>query len=105
MRRGVGLFGTLAVVMAALTLFATPAAAAPAVNGVFNLTGTPKYLTQGPDGNIWVVLNGAVNDIAKVTPAGVVTEFDSATYNNPIGIASGPDGNLWLTQPNAVVKV
>jgi len=39
------------------------------------------------------------------TPAGVVTEFDSADYSNPIGITTGPDGNLWVTQPGAVLKV
>ena len=102
MRRGV--IGTLAALLAvcASALSAAGADAAPTVNGIFNLSAVPKYLTEGSDGNIYVTLSGGTNDIARVTPAGVVTEFDSADYNNPIGITSGPDGNLWVTQPGAV---
>ncbi len=102
--------GALTAVLTAvlLAVAATPAAAAPQVNGVFDLPGGPKYITEGPDGNVWVVLDGTGalgEDIAKITPAGVVTGYNSATYNNPVGIAAGPDGNLWLTQPNGVVRV
>lgn len=105
MRRGTGLVAvTLAVAWAGLG--AAIAQAAPAVNGVFDLSGQPKYLTQGPDGNIWLTLSGsgAGNDVAKVTPSGTVTEYDGAAFNNPIGIAS--DGtSLWVTQAGAVVEV
>ena len=105
MRRGA--IGTLASTLAlsASLLSAAAADAAPAVNGIFDLTASPKYLTEGSDGNIYVTLSGGTNDIARVTPAGVVTEFDSADYSNPVGITSGPDGNLWVTQPGAVLKV
>jgi streptogramin lyase len=104
MRRGVIGIVTTLLAMLASSLVAPAAPAAVAVNGIFNLTDTPKYLTEGADGNIYVTLSGT-NDIARVTPAGVVTEFDSPIYSNPIGITSGPDGNLWVTQPGAVLKV
>ena len=95
--------------LALLALAPATASAAPAVSGEFptgagKLSGAPKHLTQGSDGNIWVVLDN--NKIAKVTPAGAVTEYTPApALNNPSGITRGPDGNLWLTQSNAVVKI
>src|SRR5215211_615951 len=85
----------------ALALSGT-ASAAPVVNGEFPVSETPKYLTRGPDGNIWVTLE---TKIARVTPSGVVTEFDPTDVGNPVGITAGPDGNLWVTQANEVAKV
>ncbi|MDX6675685.1 MAG: virginiamycin lyase, partial [Solirubrobacteraceae bacterium] len=98
----------LLAVLALLALAPATASAAPAVSGQFptsgTLSGAPKHLAQGSDGNIWVVLDN--NKIAKVTPAGAVTEYTPApALNNPSGITRGPDGNLWLTQTNAVVKI
>ncbi len=83
------------------------ASAAPAVSGEFptagTLSGAPKHLAQGSDGNIWAVLDN--NKLAKLTPAGAVTEFDNANLSSPNGITTGPDGNLWVTQINGVVKI
>lgn len=82
------------------------AAAAPAVTGEFRLTERPHQLTQGPDGNVWVALEGTTrNDLAKVAPDGTVTEYDVPQLRSPIGIAAGPDGNLWLTQTGEVVRL
>src|SRR4051812_11645606 len=93
-----------------LTLLAAPAAtasAAPAISGEFptvgTLSGGPKHLTQGPDGNIWGVLDNA--KLAKVTPAGAVTEYATSNLSSPVGITTGPDGNLWVTGTNQVVRV
>ena len=42
--------------------------------------------------------------IAKVTPAGVVTEFTGgvtpgfSANSFPTGITAGPDGNMWFTE-------
>ena len=60
----------------------------------------PNHLTQGPDGNIWV----AEGNIAKITPAGVVTEFSPGDISGASGITTGPDGNLWVTQNGGVAK-
>ena len=99
---------TLAVAVAAVAaLLPAAASAAPAVNGVFDLSGTPGHLAEGPDGNIWITLSGSSlgNDLAKVTPQGVVTEYDPADVAAPVGIAAGDDGNLWVTQSGGVAKV
>ena len=94
---------TLTSIAAAL-LLALPgsALAAPAVTGEFPVSEMPKNLTQGPDGNIWATIGGK---IARVTPAGVVTEFDPANVDSPFGITTGPDGNLWVTQSGGVAKL
>jgi streptogramin lyase len=65
---------------------------------------TPYGITRGPDGNLWFAeLNG--NQIGRITPAGVVTEFSTGItpFSNPYGITAGPDGNLWFTEFNGSV--
>jgi streptogramin lyase len=81
---------------------ADAATAAPVVNGEFPVSETPHQLTMGPDANIWVTLD---TKIARITPAGVVTEFDPANVGSPIGITTGPDGNLWVTQNTEVAMI
>lgn len=97
---------TVVLTLAAGLLPAT-ASAAPAVNGVFDLSGSPGHLTEGPDGNIWATLSGSGlgNELARITPQGTVTEFDPADVASPVGIATGDDGNLWVTQSGGVAKV
>lgn len=89
--------------LAVLTI-AGPAAAAPTVEPTLStLTGKPRHLVLGPDGNVWTPLSdsGVGNDIAKIAPDGTVTEFDVAALANAEGIAS--DGtNLWVTRPGNV---
>lgn len=89
------------------TAVAGQAAAAPKVNGIFDLSGSPKYLTQGPDGNIWTTLSGSGvgSDVARITPDGTVTEFDAPSLSGSVGITTGPDGNLWVTRAAAIAKV
>ena len=38
------------------------------------------------------------NQIGRITPAGVVTEFAPPRPAQPTSIAAGPDGNLWFTE-------
>ncbi len=98
--------GLLATGAAAALLGAAPAPAAPQVNGIYDLSGSPGELTEGPDGNIWATLLDSPSDyLARITPNGTVTEFDPGALSSPVGITSGPDGNLWLTQTAAVVRV
>jgi streptogramin lyase len=68
--------------------------------GNMNLWG----ITAGPDGNLWFVENAASSPVAaigRITPAGIVTEFQQPSligYPYPISITTGPDGNLWFTE-------
>lgn len=103
--RGITKPATVIAALAASLALAAPALAAPAVDGEFAVSsiGTNNQLTTGPDGNIWVALD-AGNDVAQITPAGVVTEFSGPDLAFPTGIAAGPDGKLWVTQPTAVVS-
>lgn len=101
------LLPALLALLALLALAPATAFADPAISAEFptvgTLSGGPKHLTQGPDGNIWVVLDNA--KLAKVTPDGAVTEYATSNLDNPVGITTGPDGNLWITGTNQVVKV
>ncbi|HEY8582672.1 MAG TPA: hypothetical protein VIL49_06985 [Capillimicrobium sp.] len=97
---------TAALAALALPLVGAPAApAAPAVAGEFAVSAQPGQLALGPDGNVWVALDGVARDLARVAPDGTVTEFTTAGVTNPVGIAAGPDGNLWLTQAGGVARV
>jgi streptogramin lyase len=65
--------------------------------GLLGLAGNPKGITRGPDGNLWIAEAGLNGAIARVTPAGVVTEFNTGlTPSDPWDITAGPDGNLWF---------
>lgn len=86
---------------------AAPAVAAPAVTGTFPLGSeidSNNKIIAGPDGNVWLTVAGGTNDVAKVTPAGQVEEFDLPEISGTNGIAVGPDGNLWVPTVNKVTK-
>jgi len=64
----------------------------------------PRCITAGPDGNLWYTLgaSGFRSTIARMTPAGVITEFSTGIDSGggyPC-IVAGPDGNLWFTGYN-----
>ena len=66
---------------------------------IATLKGTqPITLCLGPDGNAWVTESGS-DKIARVTPAGVVTEWSVTAGSKVEGIAIGPDGALWFGEP------
>lgn len=58
-------------------------------------------IATGPDGNLWVTERGQyANKIAKVTPAGIITEYPVSAPGSPdtfAFITPGPDGALWFT--------
>jgi virginiamycin B lyase len=58
----------------------------------------PAEITVGPDGNLWF-LDVATPAIAKITPAGVITEFTSGLLPGamPETLTAGADGNMWFT--------
>jgi sugar lactone lactonase YvrE len=60
--------------------------------------GRLGFIATGPDGNLWFA-EDAANRIARITPAGNITEFPVPTASSrPSGIVGGPDGNLWFTE-------
>lgn len=95
----------LLAVMLTAFVFVGPAAGAPVVSGEFPVPGlgSNNKLAQGPDGNVWVTLDGAGRDVARITPGGEVKEFNLEAVT-PSGIAVGPEGRLWITRNGAVVS-
>ncbi len=72
-------------------------------------TGSPYGIIQGPDGNIWFFesLNAGGYAIARITPAGVITDFPVPGPGIPRRMTAGPDGNLWYTRgwPGAIGRM
>lgn len=97
---------SIAIVTGLLALVgASPAAAVPAVTGEFDVPGlgNNNKLVQGPDGNMWVTTGGGGNDVARITPAGEVKEFNLEAVT-PSGITVGPEGKLWITRNGDVIS-
>lgn len=95
---------TLLLALLALGLLAAPAAAVPTIDGEFaapEIDSNDK-IVQGPDGNMWVALSEAGKEVAKVTPAGVVTPYNIGAITSS-GIAVGPEGRIWVTQNGGLV--
>jgi streptogramin lyase len=88
---------TAAVALSAMLAWAPAAGAAPAITGKFNLgteIETNNKIVAGPDGNMWFTLPG--KKVGKITPAGLVQEFELTKVETPIGIAAGPEGRIWV---------
>jgi streptogramin lyase len=85
-----------------LALVWVPAAsAAPSVTGKFELgteIETNNKIVAGPDGNVWFTLPG--KKVGKISPAGLIQEFELAGIENTIGIAVGPEGRIWVVATN-----
>jgi streptogramin lyase len=99
------LVALLAIVLASTAVAVLPAsaAAAPAVTGTFSVPGveTNNKIVAGPEGDIWVTLGGATDNVARVTPAGEVKEFELGLEATS-GITVGPEGKIWVTANEAV---
>ena len=52
-------------------------------------------IAVGPDGNLWIA-EESIGKIARLTTAGIFTEFAAGT-TNPESIVAGADGALWYT--------
>jgi streptogramin lyase len=92
----------LTAALAAAVIAPTAASAAPAVDRVFNLPDRPHQLALGPDGNVWITMEGPTDNIARVRPDGTIDRFTSAAIVSPVGIVAGPDGQMWVTEGNAI---
>ncbi len=99
----------LTVVLAtalAVGFLGTPDASAdPALVGTYAVSavGPNNQIAVGPDDNMWVTLDGGVTDIARITPAGAVTEFDLPGVAGAVGVAAA-NGQVWVTYPNGVAR-
>lgn len=61
--------------------------------------GAPAYLTLRSNGNIWFTKGFGDNNIAEISPSGVVTEYPIPASNAfGYGIVTGSDGNIWFTE-------
>src|SRR5205807_612866 len=77
--------------------------------GIFNTFVTmptpfsrPNAIALGPDGNMWVTEDQAMQ-IAKISPGGQVLAEYRVPHANSGGlptIVAGSDGNLWFTEPS-----
>jgi len=83
------------------TSSATPAPVAPAGPSAiteFSSSKDPEEMIKGPDGNLWFT-EGVANKIARLTTAGVLTEYAVPTAGSyPVGIITGPDGAIWFAE-------
>src|SRR5712691_10941227 len=79
---------------------ASPVSAAPPHVTRFAIptpNSQPIEITLGPDGNMWFTESNS-GKVAKVTPAGGITEFRTPTPSFPYDITAGPGGNVWFTE-------
>ena len=74
-------------------------------HGAFKIHDSPSKdnlgnngLAVGPDGNVWFAEKA---HIAKITPAGAITEFpypSGLNDNGAAGVVTGPDHKVWFTE-------
>jgi streptogramin lyase len=93
---------TVAVVLAAALVWVPAAGAVPTFSGAFKLPAGGKIsannkIIAGPDGNVWFTVETPGKEVARITPAGVITEFTLPEAAGATGIAVGPEGKIWLT--------
>jgi virginiamycin B lyase len=63
-------------------------------------TDFPDAIGTGPDGALWLTVDGQNAAVYRATTAGVFTRYalpQPADYAYSSGIVSAPDGNLWFT--------
>ena len=92
----------------ALALLTVPVseAGAATVDEIAELSGPPGQMTYGPDGNAWVLFDGAGNEnLARVKPSGKVAEYDVDDLNGAVGITRGADNTLWASVSGGVVEM
>ena len=96
--------GPIAFVVARATGVATQAAAFTPTPTFYQFSipvaaNRPQWIAAGSDGNMWFT-EFPGNTVAKITPAGVVTECPAipTAASNPQGIIGASDGNLWFTE-------
>jgi streptogramin lyase len=92
---------TVSTVLLAALVWAPSAVAVPTVSGKFELgteIETNNKIAAGPDGNMWFTLPG--KKVGKISPAGLIQEFELKGIEGAIGIAAGPEGRIWVVATN-----
>ncbi|HVV48746.1 MAG TPA: hypothetical protein VHO06_03725, partial [Polyangia bacterium] len=75
----------------------------------FPTTDWGQAITRGPDGNIWLTeadIDPTTAYIAKITPAGALTEYELPAVlggRGPRTLITGPDGDLWWADTQGYV--
>ncbi len=63
----------------------------------------PTNIVAGHDGNLWFAESGAKR-IGRITPAGVVTEFNAGTTGFTGSMTVAKNGDIWFTEGEAGVS-
>ena len=93
---------TLALLTLLLALPAT-AAAEPKLDGQFPVDAKPNQLVEGPDGNVWFIMDGT--EFGSITPDGTVSDdFAMPGAVTPKDITAG-GGKLWISYDDGFVEV
>jgi streptogramin lyase len=66
-----------------------------------NMGSSPSVIEAGGDGNLWFSDVGITHAIGRISPTGLITEFNAGTTGlnagaSPGEITDGPDGSLWF---------
>lgn len=94
------------IALAGSLLWPAAAGAAPTLDGIFAVSGTPGAIAPGPDGNVWFALSGssAGKELGRIAPDGAVTEYDTPGNANVLSIAAAPGGKLWMSREGGVIE-
>lgn len=81
----------------------TPAGRVTSLRGQNSTFHSAYNVTAGPDGNMWFLERKTFPDgsyadgVAKISPAGHVTDYLGDLSGQSGGMTTGPDGNIWYT--------
>jgi virginiamycin B lyase len=63
--------------------------------------GGPDWSTLGPDQNVWFInepVNGGGNEVGKITPSGVITQYQLTPTPGGVGPITSFNGDLWFLE-------
>jgi len=109
-RRTRTLLSTALATLVAVSLATSASAAPPDKLKQFKVPtvgSSPDHIIRASDGNFWFTEsfignpNLVANNVGRITPAGVVTEFHVCDQCFPADLVQGADGDIYFTQNNA----
>jgi len=63
------------------------------------VNGTPQQIAFDSNGDLWLAGSGFIQEIEKITPAGVITTYSAS--GSPYGIAIDASGNVFYSESNS----